>query len=230
MANFWDWPRVSGCLFLFPRLPLLEGDGDSWSVSFPSTILSSPFSWCLSLLPPGDASRCFWCLRVAPSVSSSPVPSNISIISFSDKSITVIETENIKHKPTNVGRIIALERQAGGQKFATTGIRTIDLTLRNHMPWRLCYLSLSFSLLQPNLNWQQALLRSENNRDHSKIKNESVKKSLEKCKNVLEEKRKMVKQKFCMKKTNTYFTSIQPTVIPFISHSFRFWKVFRSFS
>ena len=34
--------------------------------------------------------------------------------------------------------------------------------------------------------------------------NESVKKSLEKSKNVLEEKRKMVKRKICMKKTNTF--------------------------
>ena len=36
------------------------------------------------------------------------------------------------------------------------------------------------------------------------MKNESVKKSLEKSKNVLEEKRKMVKPKFCTKKTNTF--------------------------
>ena len=36
------------------------------------------------------------------------------------------------------------------------------------------------------------------------MKNESVKKSLEKSKNVLEEKRKMVKRKICIKKTNTF--------------------------
>ena len=36
------------------------------------------------------------------------------------------------------------------------------------------------------------------------MKNESVKKSLEKSKNVLEEKRKMVKQKICIKMTNTF--------------------------
>ena len=36
------------------------------------------------------------------------------------------------------------------------------------------------------------------------MKNESVKKSLEKSKNVLEEKRKMVKHKTCIKKTNTF--------------------------
>ena len=33
---------------------------------------------------------------------------------------------------------------------------------------------------------------------------ESVKKSLEKSKNILEEKRKLVKQKICIKKTNTF--------------------------
>ena len=36
------------------------------------------------------------------------------------------------------------------------------------------------------------------------MKNESVKKSLEKSKNVLEERRKMVKQKIRIKKTNTF--------------------------
>ena len=36
------------------------------------------------------------------------------------------------------------------------------------------------------------------------MKNESVKKSLEKSKNVLEERRKMVKQINCIKKTNTF--------------------------
>ena len=36
------------------------------------------------------------------------------------------------------------------------------------------------------------------------MKNESVKKSLEKSKNVLEEKHKMVEQKICIKKTNTF--------------------------
>ena len=36
------------------------------------------------------------------------------------------------------------------------------------------------------------------------MKNESVKKSLEKSKNVLEENRKMVKRKTCIKKTNTF--------------------------
>ena len=51
-----------------------------------------------------------------------------------------------------------------------------------------------------------ALLQS--NRDHSKLKNESVKKSLEKSKNVLEEKRKTVKRKICIKKKTHTFTII----------------------
>ena len=45
-----------------------------------------------------------------------------------------------------------------------------------------------FAMLQPISYQQQALLESENNRDQSKMKNESVKKSLEKSKIVLEEK------------------------------------------
>ena len=36
------------------------------------------------------------------------------------------------------------------------------------------------------------------------MKNESVKKSFEKLNNVLEEKRKMVKRKICIKKTNAF--------------------------
>ena len=36
------------------------------------------------------------------------------------------------------------------------------------------------------------------------MKNESEKKSLEKSKNVLEEKRKIIKRKICIKKTHTF--------------------------
>ena len=64
------------------------------------------------------------------------------------------------------------------------------------------YDSLTSAILQRILYKQQALLRS--NTDHSKMKNESVKKSLEKSKNVLEEKRKMFKRKICIKKTHTF--------------------------
>ena len=41
-------------------------------------------------------------------------------------------------------------------------------------------------------------------RPHRGSMNESVKKSLEKSKNVLEEKRKIVKRKICIKKTHTF--------------------------
>ena len=58
--------------------------------------------------------------------------------------------------------------------------------------------SLNSAMLKSFLYWKQALLRS--NRDHSKMKNESVKKLLEKSKNVLDEKRKIVKQKTCIKR------------------------------
>ena len=41
------------------------------------------------------------------------------------------------------------------------------------------------------------------------MKNESVKKSLEKSKNVLEEKRKTVKRKICIKKAHVYNNSYE---------------------
>ena len=50
---------------------------------------------------------------------------------------------------------------------------------------------------------KQALLRRERNRDHSKLMNESVKKSPGKSKNVLEEKRKNYQEKFALR-TNTF--------------------------
>ena len=49
------------------------------------------------------------------------------------------------------------------------------------------------------------------------MKNESVKKSLEKSKNVLEEKHKMVKQKKCIKKTNTFTI----TAMNFVQEQFK---------
>ena len=91
-----------------------------------------------------------------------------------------------KHKP----RRIALERQAGRKIFNPAAwISTTDHPLHIQLHSPLGYQSLVCTILA------KALLRSENNRDHSKMKNESVKKSLEKSKNVPEEKRKMVKQK-----------------------------------
>ena len=59
---------------------------------------------------------------------------------------------------------------------------------QNHCP--LAYQSLLDARLQSILFQQQALLQSESNRDNSKLKNESVKKSLEKSKNAPEENRK----------------------------------------
>ena len=61
-----------------------------------------------------------------------------------------IEKDQLKHKPTNVGRI-AFERQAGGKTFDPNGIRTIDNPLHNHMHCRLCYLALIFAMLQPTV-------------------------------------------------------------------------------
>ena len=52
----------------------------------------------------------------------------------------------------------------------------------------------------------KTLLRS--NRDHSKMTNERVKKSVEKSKNVLEEKRKIVTKKICIQKRHARFTII----------------------
>ena len=67
-----------------------------------------------------------------------------------------------------------LSNDPGGKTFDTTVIRTIGLPLLNHMHCRLYYLSL-FSMLQPTLCYQQALLRSGRFRDHSKMQNESMK-------------------------------------------------------
>ena len=46
--------------------------------------------------------------------------------------------------------------------------------------------------------------KSESYRDHSKMKNKSVKKSFEKSQNVLEEKRTIVEQKICIKNQHVY--------------------------
>ena len=44
-------------------------------------------------------------------------------------------------------------------------------------------------------------------RDHSKMKNKSVKRSLEKSKNVLEEKRKIIKRQVCIKKDQQVYNN-----------------------
>ena len=96
----------------------------------------------------------------------------------------------------------------GAKNIDPTGIRTTDLPIHGHPHYPLRYDSLNFPMKRPISYLQQALLRST--RDNSKMMNESVKKSLEKAKNVLEEKHKIVKQKICIKKTHMF------TIIVFI--------------
>ena len=67
-----------------------------------------------------------------------------------------------------------------------------------------CVICPSFLLCCNRLYISNKLYFGVSNRDHSKMTNESVKRSLEKSKNVLEEKSKMVKPKICIKQTNTF--------------------------
>ena len=92
----------------------------------------------------------------------------------------------------------------GAKTVAHTGIRTMDLPIPHQQHCPLGYPVLIVAILQPIFYQQQALLRSESNRDPSKRKHESVKKSLEKPKNILEEKRKNGQAKNLHKKTNTF--------------------------
>ena len=80
----------------------------------------------------------------------------------------------------NINRLMSEELLSNDRRVVKhpTVIRTIDLPLNHHMHLQLGYLSLIVAMLQPSLYQQQALLRSESNRGHSKMKNESVKKSL----------------------------------------------------
>ena len=97
-----------------------------------------------------------------------------------------------------------LSNEAGRNNFDPTGIRTIDLPILNHMHAPLDYQTLLTAQLQPILHKQQALLQSESNIDHSKM-SKSVKRSLEKSKNVLEEKTQNGQAKNLReKKTNTF--------------------------
>ena len=104
-----------------------------------------------------------------------------------------------KHKPTNFGRI-SLERPADGKNFSPPGFEPlaslyITIYTTNCAIWPLIFLL---------CNQVYISNKSENNTDHPKMKNERVEKSLEKSKNVLEEKRKMVKQKICIKNQHVY--------------------------
>ena len=99
------------------------------------------------------------------------------------------EPLSVTREPTNVGWI-ALERQA--RQFNSSGLLYRSIFLygcKKPSPHR-------------DSNHWQSLLRST--RDHSKMMNKSVKKSLDKAKNVLKEKRKIVKRKICIKKTHTF--------------------------
>ena len=82
------------------------------------------------------------------------------------------------------------------------GIRTMDFPIAHQNHYPLGYQALLFAMLPAISNKQQAILPSENSRDHSQMKNESVKKLLEKSKNVLAEKCKTVRQKICIKNEN----------------------------
>ena len=74
----------------------------------------------------------------------------------------------------------------GTQIDANEGIWTTDLQLPDQKHCALGYQALLFAMLQSILFQQQASLRSESNRDHSKMKNESVKKSLEKSRDFVQ--------------------------------------------
>ena len=78
--------------------------------------------------------------------------------------------------------------------------RTMHLPLYNHVHYRLCYLAVIYL----SCNHLYISNKGESNSDHSKMKNEGVKKSLEKSKNVLEEKRKMSSEKFGYKHQHVY--------------------------
>ena len=65
----------------------------------------------------------------------------------------------------------------GAKIVDNAGIRTMDLPLPNKKHCPLGYQSLLVAMLQSFLFQQQALLLSENKKDHSKMKNESVKKT-----------------------------------------------------
>ena len=92
----------------------------------------------------------------------------------------------------------------GAKIVKHNGIRTTPLPIPHQKQSPLGYQAFFVAHLQSILFEQKALPLSESKRDHSKMKNKSVTKSLEKSKNLLEEKRKMVERKNCIKKTNTF--------------------------
>ena len=104
---------------------------------------------------------------------------------------TIVASNIVREQSNRLSKqlVSRVERQAGGKTVAYAGIRTLDLPIPHQKHYPLgyqpcyCFYAAIVFISAP------ALLRSESNRDHSKMKNESVKKSLEKSKKVLEEKR-----------------------------------------
>ena len=90
---------------------------------------------------------------------------------------------------------------------AHAGLRTMNLPIPQQKYCPLGFQALDFGMLQSLLYQQQAVLQSANKRDHSKMKNENVKKSLEKSKNVLEEKCKKGQAKNLLKKDQHVYSN-----------------------
>ena len=84
------------------------------------------------------------------------------------------------------------------KNLALNGIQTLAPTIHDQPHQSLRYVSLIF-INCDHFYFSNKLYFGERNRDHSKMINESVKNSLEKSRNVLEEKSKIVKQKICIK-------------------------------
>ena len=91
----------------------------------------------------------------------------------------------------------------GAKDLSPAWIRTTDLPIHSHTHQQLGYKSLNF--LNSATDFITATrFNSEQSGNHSKMKNKSVRRSLEKSKNILEEKRKNVKQKKFAKKKPTF--------------------------
>ena len=86
----------------------------------------------------------------------------------------------------------------GAQKVSHTGIQNIDLPLHNQKHCPLGYQALLLAAIDFIL--ATALLRSESRKRLLKKEEGTREKSLQKSKNVLEEKRKMAKWKICIKR------------------------------
>ena len=101
----------------------------------------------------------------------------------------------------NSGRVAKKNFFMGAKITDHAGTRTIDLLIPHQKHWPVGCQGLILTLLQSIL-YSQALRRSESNSDHSKMKNEIVKKVTWEVKE--NTRRKAVKQKICIKKNNTF--------------------------